>query len=100
MELTRKNWLYIFYNNKQHYNSEKKLTTILDKTTWENVFINAHYLTQQNYSQINGFMRKETPLPQFKVASYKCLGIRLSFEDPTTLLPGGEGREEWVGYEV
>ena len=29
--------------------------TILDKTTWENVFINAHYLTQQNYSQINGF---------------------------------------------
>ena len=30
-------------------------STILDKTTWENVFINAHYLTQQNYSQINGF---------------------------------------------
>ena len=29
--------------------------TILDKTTWENVFINAHYLTQQNYFQINGF---------------------------------------------
>ena len=29
--------------------------TILDKTTWENVFINAHYLTQQNYSQIKGF---------------------------------------------
>ena len=39
-------------------------------------------------------MRKENPLPQFKVASYKRLGIRLSFEDPTTLLPGGEGREE------
>ena len=41
-------------------------------------------------------LRKEYPLPQFKVASYKCLGIRLSFEDPTTLLPGegggGEGR--------
>ena len=34
-------------------------------------------------------LRKENPLPQFKVASYKCLGIRLSFEDPTTLLPGG-----------
>ena len=30
-------------------------STILDKTTWENVFINAHYLTEQNYSQINGF---------------------------------------------
>ena len=29
--------------------------TILDKTTWENVFINAHYLTQQNCFQINGF---------------------------------------------
>ena len=29
--------------------------TILDKTTWENVFINVHYLTQQNYFQINGF---------------------------------------------
>ena len=45
-------------------------------------------------------LRKENPLPQFKVASYKCLGIRLSFEDPTTLLPGGGGREESVGYEV
>ena len=33
---------------------------------------------------------KENPLPQSKVASYKCLGIWLSFEDPTTLLPGGE----------
>ena len=54
-----------------------------------------HYLTQQNYFQINGFAQ-ENPLPQFKVASYKFLGIRLSFEDPTTLLPrgggGGEGR--------
>ena len=30
-------------------------STILDKTTWENVFINAHYLMQQNYFQINGF---------------------------------------------
>ena len=29
--------------------------TILYKTTWENVFITAHYLTQQNYFQINGF---------------------------------------------
>ena len=36
-------------------------------------------------------LRKETPLPQFKVASYKCIGTRLSFEDTTTLLPGGEG---------
>ena len=33
----------------------KKWPTILGKTTWENVFINAHYLTQQNYFQINGF---------------------------------------------
>ena len=47
-------------------------------------------------------MRKENPLPQFKVASYKRLGIRLSFEDPTTPLPGGggRGREESVGYEL
>ena len=36
-------------------------------------------------------LRKENPLPQFKVASYKCLGIRLSFEHPATLLPGGGG---------
>ena len=35
-------------------------------------------------------LHEENPLPQFKVASYKCLGIRLSFEDPT-LLPGGGG---------
>ena len=48
---------------------------------------------QQSYFQINA-LRKENPLPQFKVSSYKCLGIRPSFEDPTTLLPGegGEGR--------
>ena len=37
-------------------------------------------------------LREENPLPQFKVASYKCLGIRLSFEEPTTLLPGGGGK--------
>ena len=29
--------------------------TILDKTTWENAGINVHYVTQQNYFQINGF---------------------------------------------
>ena len=37
-------------------------------------------------------LRKENPLLQFKVASYKCLEIRPSFEDPTTLLPGGGGK--------
>lgn len=36
-------------------------------------------------------LHKENLLPQFKVASYKHLGIRLSFEDATTLLPGGVG---------
>ena len=42
-----------------------KRSTILDKTTQENVFINAHYLTQQNYFQINGFAwRKPPPLVQ------------------------------------
>ena len=41
-------------------------------------------------------LRKENPLPQFKVASYKCLGIWLSFGDPTTLLPGG-GEEGRIG---
>ena len=49
-------------------------------------------------------LHKENPLPQFKNASDKCLGIRLSFEDPTTLFQGegggGGGREESVGYEV
>ena len=37
---------------------------------------------------------KENPFPQFNVASHKRPGIRLSFEDTTTLLSGegGEGR--------
>ena len=50
------NWIKpgIEHNKKElkYYGIE---TTILGKTTWENVFINAHYLTQQNYSQINSF---------------------------------------------
>ena len=40
-----------------------QLNTILDKTTWENVFINVHYLTQQNYFQINGFAQRKPPSP-------------------------------------
>ena len=39
---------------------------------------------------MGGNPRHKNPLPQFKVACYKCSGIRLSFEDPTTLLPGEE----------
>ena len=38
-------------------------TTILDKTTWENVFINVQYIMQQNYFQINGFAQRKPPLP-------------------------------------
>ena len=50
---------------------------------------------------MGGNPRHKNPFPRFKVACYKCSGIRLSFEDPTTLLPGGGGgREESVGYEV
>ena len=47
-------------------------------------------------------MLKENPLSQFKVASYKPLGIRLSFEDPTTPLPGkgGGGGGESVGFKL
>ena len=30
-------------------------TTTLDKSSWENASINAHYLTQQNYFEINGY---------------------------------------------
>ena len=41
-------------------------------------------------------LRKENPFPQFNVASYKRLGIRLSFEYTTTLLPG-EGGERRIG---
>ena len=39
-------------------------------------------------------LRNENPFPQFKVASYKRPGVRLSFEYTTTLLSGerGEGR--------
>ena len=57
-------------------------------------------LMRTTYNATSTALRKENPLPQFKVAYYKCLGIRLSFEDPTTLLPGGGGREESVGYEI
>ena len=39
----------------QKKNHTRTVGLVLDKTTWENVFINAHYLTQQNYFQINGF---------------------------------------------
>ena len=50
--------IYILFDmekyNVVHYLYTK--ATILDKTTWENVFINAHYLTQHNYFQINGFV--------------------------------------------
>ena len=41
--------------NKQKRFYHLLLPTILDKSTWENVFINSHYLTQQKYFQINGF---------------------------------------------
>ena len=71
-----------------------QFATILDKTTWENVFIFVHYLTQQNYFQIN-----ENPLPQFKVASYKCLGFRL-LKTQEHCFQGEGGREESVGYDV
>ena len=39
----------------QKKNHTRTVGLVLDKTTWENVFINAHYLTQQNYFQISGF---------------------------------------------
>ena len=48
-----KKQIYVTALNAQ--NRLFKSNTILDKTTWENAFINAHCLTQQNYSQINGF---------------------------------------------
>jgi len=41
-------------------------------------------------------LRKETPFPQFNVASYKRQGIKLSFEHTTTLLLG-KGRERRSG---
>ena len=36
-------------------------------------------------------LRKDIPFPQFNVASFKCPGIRLSFEYTTTLLSGEGG---------
>ena len=48
--------------------------------------------TQRNFKTISkstACARKPPSPVQF--ASYKCLGIRLSFEDPTTLLPRGGG---------
>ena len=45
------------YSHTRDLKEQGKLgqATILDKTTWKIIFINAHYLTQQNYFQINGF---------------------------------------------
>ena len=40
---------------------------------------------------------KENPLPQFKLASYKCLGIRLSFEDQQHCFQGEGGRKGRIG---
>lgn len=42
--------------------------TILDRTTWECFFVNAHYLMQQNYFQINSFTQRKPP-PQVIFAS-------------------------------
>ena len=51
------------------------------------------FLRNKTISKTKG-LRKEIPLPQFNVASYKRPGIRVSFEYITTLLSreGGEGR--------
>ena len=50
---TYKEQIYVPALNAQNWLFQSN--TILDKTTWENVFSNAHYLTQQNYVEINGF---------------------------------------------
>ena len=50
---TNKEQIYVPALNAQ--NRLFQSNTILDKTTWKNVVINAHYLMQQNYFQINGF---------------------------------------------
>ena len=64
--------------------------TILDKTTWENVFNNVHYLTQQNYFQINGFTQRKPP-PPVQSCFLQMLRRPAFFWNPTTLLPGRGG---------
>ena len=55
LQLTSPTETRLSQQNKQKRFYHLLLPTILEKTTWENVFISAHYLTQQNYFQINGF---------------------------------------------
>ena len=48
-------------------------------------------------------LREENPLPQFKVASYKCQMLRdpaFLWRPNNTASRGRGGREESVGYEV
>ena len=56
-----KEQIYMLESNAQ--NRLFQSNTILDKITWENVFINVHYLTQQNSFQINGFAQRKPPSP-------------------------------------
>ena len=72
------------------------ISTVLDKTTWEHCLLIVRYTTSKTISKTTHMSKtttqqKEILFPQFNVASYKRPGIRLSFEDATTLLPGGRG---------
>ena len=94
-------------NKEQIYvpalNAENRLfqsNTILDKTTWENVFINVHYLMQQNYFQINGFAQRKPPSPVQSCFLQMLRDPAFFWRPNNTASRGRGGREESVGYEV
>ena len=72
-------------------------TKLLEKN---NVFINAHYLTQQNYFQINGFAQRIPP-PPIQSCFLQMLRDPAFFWRPNnTASRGRGGRKESVGYKV
>ena len=81
--------------------SQRKLGVKLQSRTkvLENIFLLMRTTLRNKTVSKSMALRKENPFPQFKVASYKCPGIRLSFKDTTTLIPGGGGGKNRYSYD-
>ena len=70
--------------------------TIPGRTTWECFFVNAHYLMQQNYFQINSFTQRKPPPP-----GHHCSFMPgdEAFFFSTASIPGGGGGKNCYGYD-
>ena len=93
-----KEQIYMPASNAQNrlFQSKKKKK----KTTWENVLINVHYLTQQNSFQINGFAQRKPPSPVQSCLLQMLRNPAFFWRPNNTASRGRGGREESVGYEV